>query len=94
MMMTTCQIKSVWDVFRKIMGLFGGSLAGVFALGIFTHRANGAEALIGGIAAAVVLFFMQATPGSTSFFTPGSASLPVSWSATWRACSYLATGNL
>ena len=41
LLMATYEIKSLWDLFTKVLGLFGGSLAGLFALGIFTHRAHG-----------------------------------------------------
>jgi solute:Na+ symporter, SSS family len=59
LLMATFEIKSLWDVFFQVLGLFGGGLAGVFALGIFTTRAHGRGALIGALASAVVLFFVQ-----------------------------------
>ncbi|MGI9543760.1 MAG: sodium:solute symporter family transporter, partial [Cyclobacteriaceae bacterium] len=34
-------IKSLWDSFIGILGLFGGAMCGLFMLGIFTTRANG-----------------------------------------------------
>lgn len=58
-LMATYPIKSVWDIFLTILGLFGGSLAGVFALGIFTKRAHAAGAVIGIIVSVVVLFLVQ-----------------------------------
>jgi len=54
--MATFDIKSLWDLFNRILGLFGGSLAGLFALGIFTRRAHGRGALVGAIVSAAVLF--------------------------------------
>ena len=57
--MASYEIKSLWDLFTKILGLFGGSLAGLFALGIFTRRANGPGALIGAMASAATLFAVQ-----------------------------------
>jgi len=56
LLMATYEIESLWDLFLKILGLFGGSLAGLFALGIFTRRANGWGALVGAITSALVLF--------------------------------------
>ncbi len=53
------EVESLWDLFLQIVGLFGGSVAGVFALGIFTRRANGAGALAGAIISAVVLYSVQ-----------------------------------
>jgi len=66
LLMASYEIKSLWDLFTKILGLFGGSLAGLFALGIFTRRAHGWGALVGAMASAVVLFAVQFT--SIHFF--------------------------
>jgi len=52
-------IKSLWDQFMKILGLFGGSMCGLFCLGIFTTRTSGTGAIIGAIAGAAGLFFVQ-----------------------------------
>ena len=52
-------IKSLWDQFMKILGLFGGSMCGLFCLGIFTTRASGPGAIIGAIAGAAALFLVQ-----------------------------------
>jgi SSS family transporter len=59
LLMATYEIKSLWDLFLQVLGLFGGGLAGVFALGIFTRRAHGTGALVGVLASAVVLWFVQ-----------------------------------
>ncbi len=59
LLMATFEIKSLWDLFLQVLGLFGGGLAGVFALGIFTRRAHGKGALVGVIASAIVLFLVQ-----------------------------------
>ena len=53
------KIMSLWDVYIKILGLLMGSLAGLFALGIFTRRANAAGALVGAAAGAGILFCVQ-----------------------------------
>ena len=53
------EVKSLLDLFFEILGLFGGSLAGLFVLGIFTRRANGAGALIGAALSAVVLYLIR-----------------------------------
>ena len=42
-----------------IVGLFGGPLAGVFILGIFTRRATTTGALIGAFAGAAVVLCVQ-----------------------------------
>lgn len=59
LVLATWDVRSLWDVFLQSLGLFGGGLAGVFALGIFTRRAHGRGALIGLVASAVVLFAVQ-----------------------------------
>ena len=50
---------SMWDQYTKIIGLFGGGLAGLFAVGIFTRRTNGPGAIVGFIASAGVLYFVK-----------------------------------
>lgn len=52
-------IKSLWEQFMKILGLFGGSMCGLFCLGIFTKRANGPGAIIGALAGAAGVFFVE-----------------------------------
>ncbi len=51
--------RSLWDAYNSLVGLAASGLAGLFALGIFTRRAHGAGALVGAIASAVVLYFLQ-----------------------------------
>ena len=51
--------KETWDLFLKYIGLLGVPLAGTFALGIFTKRANGAGALLGLLVAGVVCWYIQ-----------------------------------
>lgn len=48
-------IKSLFDQFIGILGMFLGVLAGLFALGATTHRANGAGSLIGALVAILVM---------------------------------------
>jgi SSS family transporter len=52
-------IKSLWDQFMMILGLFGGSMCGLFCLGIFTTRTSGRGAIIGALAGAAGLFLVQ-----------------------------------
>lgn len=47
LLLASYEVQSLWDLFLEMIGLFGGSLAGLFALGIFTRRAHGAGALVG-----------------------------------------------
>lgn len=59
LLMAGSEIRSLWDQFMKLLGLFGGSLAGLFILGIFTRRAHGTGALVGAFASALALYLVQ-----------------------------------
>jgi len=75
------RLKSLWFTFTKIMGLVGGSLAGIFLLAVFTKRASGTATLIGAIAGATaqicvssftdVHFFLYAAVGMGVTFVVG-----------------------
>lgn len=56
-----------WNLFLSVIGLFGVPVAGVFALGIFTRRANTTGVLIGLAAAAVGAYFIQSYSVVTPF---------------------------
>jgi len=53
------EIKSLFDQFIKIIGLFMGVLGGLFGLGILSRRANGVGALAGAVGGAVVVFVVE-----------------------------------
>lgn len=64
MVLATYEIRYLFDFFQKVMGLFGGGLAGVFLLAVFTQRANATGALVGlvaGSAATLAVVFFTAT---------------------------------
>ena len=50
---------SMWDQYSKIIGLFGGGLAGLFAVGIFTRRTTALGAILGFLGSAVLLFCIR-----------------------------------
>lgn len=50
-----------WNLFLAITGLFGVPIAGIFALGIFTKRANTPGVLIGLFLSAITAYFVQKT---------------------------------
>ncbi len=52
--MATSDIKSLWDEFSKILGLFTGGLGGVFLLGMLFKKANGIGAVTGIVASGIV----------------------------------------
>ena len=56
-----------WDLFLSITGLFGVPLAGVFALGIFTKRANTSGVLVGLLLGAALAWVVQEQAGLTPF---------------------------
>lgn len=57
--LATFDIGSLWDAFQGMMGLLGGGLAGLFALGIFFKRANGRGAMTGAVASVAILYWVQ-----------------------------------
>jgi len=59
MFMVTSNIRSLWDVYLKILALFGGGLTGLFILGMFTKQANSFGALTGAVGSGIVLFWIQ-----------------------------------
>jgi len=61
---------SMWDQYSKIIGLFGGGLAGLFAVGIFTRRTTAAGAFCGFLASAVVLYCVRNFTGLHFFLYP------------------------
>ncbi|MGK4219076.1 sodium:solute symporter [Kocuria marina] len=64
-----------WNLFLSITGLFGVPLAGVFALGIFTKRANTAGVLGGLVLGAATAFWVQRTTEFTPFAVSATAFL-------------------
>lgn len=59
LVLATWDVRSLWDTFLQSVGLFGGGLAGLFVLGIFTRRAHGTGALVGFAASAALLVYVQ-----------------------------------
>ncbi len=59
MLMASVEIKFLWDHFMNLMGLLGGTLAGLFALGIFTRRPAAVHAWIGAAASFGALAYVR-----------------------------------
>jgi SSS family transporter len=74
LLMTTFNIASAWDAFLGMLALTGSTLAGLFALGIFSYRAHGRGAIIGAIASVALLVYVQRY-SSLHFFTYGAIGL-------------------
>jgi len=63
-------IRSLFEAFLKVIGIFMGTLGGLFILGVLTRRANAAGALTGAfIAAAVMLFLWMFTDVNAYLYT-------------------------
>jgi SSS family transporter len=52
------EIKSLFDAFIIVIGLFMGVLGGLFLLGVLTRRAHAGGALVGVMVGAAVMFFL------------------------------------
>ena len=63
LLMASWGISSLWDQFNMIVGLFAGGLGGVFLLGIFSKRANGAGALFGLLASGILQYLIKEHTG-------------------------------
>ena len=59
MLMASLEIKYLWDFFLGIMGLLGGTLAGLFVLGVFTQRVRTPHAWLGAAASLGVLLYVK-----------------------------------
>ena len=60
LLMAETKVYSLWDQFNSLLGLFTGSIGGVFLLGIFTTRANGKGVVIGLVLSSLIQFWVQA----------------------------------
>ena len=59
---------NLWDLFLLVTGLFGVPLAGIFAVGIFTKRANTFGVCVGLISAIIFAYFFNGIGGGNSPF--------------------------
>ncbi|OHB48385.1 MAG: hypothetical protein A2Y10_19845 [Planctomycetes bacterium GWF2_41_51] len=59
LLFASADIKSIWESFMSVLGLFGGSMCGLFLLGIFTKRIGGTAAIMGAFIGAAVLFWVN-----------------------------------
>jgi solute:Na+ symporter, SSS family len=85
--MAKSDLQSAFAAFNTLIGLTAGSLGGLFALGIFTRRANGAGAFIGAITGFTVVLgleLMKAPVAGLLYAFIGCAVCFVSgWLASW-----------
>ena len=61
LVMASRDIRSIYSTFLEILGLLGGTLSGLFLLGIFSLRASGRGALAGAASSAAILLAVRIT---------------------------------
>jgi len=59
MLMAAAEVEYLWDFFLGIMGLLGGTLAGLFMLAVFTKKIHTLHAWLGAIASISVLLYVK-----------------------------------
>lgn len=57
--MATTDIRSLYTTFLEVIGLFGGTLSGLFVLGMFSVRASAKGALVGAILSCAALIYLR-----------------------------------
>ena len=63
-------IRSLFDSFIKVVGIFMGVLGGLFALGMLTRRATGLGALVGVVAGAAVMVALPLVSQISGYLYP------------------------
>lgn len=58
MLIASYDILSIWDLFMGFMGLFVGSLSGLFLLGLFVPLSHSRGALLGAVLSAITVYFV------------------------------------
>jgi hypothetical protein len=54
-------VRSLWETFIAVISLFGGTISGLFLLGVFSRRAHGTGALIGAVSSALLVGVVYAS---------------------------------
>lgn len=80
--MALLESRSLYDQYLRIVGLFGGGVAGLFLVGIFTRRANGLGAVVGFFTSGVVIYFVRAS-GAVHFFLFAAIGILTCAGVTW-----------
>ncbi len=94
--MAKSDLQSAFAAFNTMIGLTAGSLGGLFALGVFTRRANGPGALIGAITGFSVVVSLEVTKapvaGLLYAFIGCAVCFATGWLASWLFPAAPATG--
>lgn len=94
--MAKSDLQSAFAAFNTMIGLTAGSLGGLFALGVFTRRANGRGALIGAIAGFTTVISLELAKapvaGLLYAFIGCTACFIIGWLASWLFPATTSTG--
>ena len=74
MLIVALNVRFAFDLFQEVLGILGGSLAGVFILGIFTKRSNAPGVIMGLIGGVVAVWWVK-TNTSVSVYLYGAISI-------------------
>ena len=81
-------IRSLFDAFIKVVGLFMGVLGGLFALGMLTRSASGVGSLIGVVAGAGVMFALPFVSRINGYLYT-AIGITVCFAVGWLASQFL-----
>ncbi|MFZ5833476.1 MAG: sodium:solute symporter family transporter [Planctomycetota bacterium] len=59
LVLASIDIRTIYSTFLEVLGLLGGTLSGLFVLGIFSRRASGSGALVGAVASTMIVFAVR-----------------------------------
>ncbi len=76
--LTTLESTSLFDTYLKLLGMAGGGLAGVMALGMLTKRAHGWGAITGALVSSGCVYFVSAY-NLTHFYMHGAVGFLVAF---------------
>lgn len=74
MLIAALRVEFIFDLFQEILGIVGGTLAGVFILGIFTKRAN-ANGVFWGVLLGVTIVLLTKNYTDVSVYLFGAISV-------------------
>jgi SSS family transporter len=67
LIMASADIRSIYVMFLEFIGLAGGTLSGLFVLGIFTRRAHGRGAVVGALVSVALVVTVRYTAPVNTF---------------------------
>lgn len=74
LLIAALKIQFIFNLFQEVLGIFGGALAGVFLLGVFTKTANSMGIVFGLIAGVLLVLFVK-TNTDVSVYLYGAISV-------------------